>query len=236
MGSSMIEAMKIISTILKTLGVSEEEINQAISGPLVPQPREVLRTEEPDPKSGEVRPSAVRAVPPSIVYLLLDISGSMDEGDKLSQAKRGGMEFAKDAIRRGYRVGVIQFSSWASLKTVPTVDLPAIRRGLTEIGFQASTNMASAIRLATEHLQSGRAARAMVLVTDGCPDSEAKAIAEAKKAKRQGITIITIGTDDADLDFLARIASAKGLSRKVQREELRTAITDAARLLSAKPK
>jgi Mg-chelatase subunit ChlD len=172
-------------------------------------------------------------VPTSRVYLLLDISGSMDE-EKLAQARRGGTEFAENAIRRGYLVGVIQFSSWATLKVAPTENRRAIKNALTEIGLQATTNMASAIKLATEHLGSDGEHRAIVLVTDGFPDSEARALAAAEKAKRRGITIIAIGTDDADRAFLARIASATELSRKVAREELHVAITDAARLLPAK--
>ena len=230
----MILSMKIISTILKTLGIPEDEINRAIAGPLVPQSREALGTGQPGTKSSEARPSVVRTAPSSIVYLLLDISLSMGEGDKLAQARRGGLEFAKEAIRQGYRVGVIQFSSWASLKVEPTVDLPAIDHGLAEIGLQMTTNMASAIKLATEHLGSGEGDRAIVLVTDGFPDSEPNALAMAAKAKRRGITIIAIGTDDADRDFLSRIASAKGLSQKVKRQDLHVAIADSARLLPAK--
>ncbi len=230
----MIRSMKIISTVLKTLGIPEEEIRQALSGPIAPPPQKALSS---GTVSAPVHPgqelTGRLTVSSSQVYLLLDISGSMDEA-KLAQARRGGTKFAVDAIGRGYRVGVIQFSSWATLKVEPTENRWAIERGLTDIGPRATTNMASAIKLATEHLGSGEGDRAIVLVTDGFPDSEPKALAAAAKAKRQGITIITIGTDDADRDFLSRIASAKGLSQKVKRQDLHIAIADSARLLPAK--
>jgi|PersoiStandDraft_1058852.scaffolds.fasta_scaffold07731_6 Mg-chelatase subunit ChlD len=228
----MISSMKILNTILETLGISEEEIRQALTG--APPPQKALSSGTVStPAGADLNLPSRLPVPTSQVYLLLDISGSMDE-EKLTQARRGGTEFAEDAIRRGYRVGVIQFSSWASLKVAPTENRREIERGLTEIGLQASTNMASAIRLATEHLGSDEGERAIVLVTDGFPDSESKALAAAAKAKRQAVTIIAIGTDDADREFLARLASATELSRKVSREELHVAITDAARLLPAK--
>jgi Mg-chelatase subunit ChlD len=231
----MILSMNIITTILKTLGIPEGEIHQALSGPPTPPPQKTLANGEPGVQARADRALTERDIPHSRVYLLLDISGSMDEA-KLAQARRGGTRFAADAITRGYRVGVIQFSSWASLKVEPTENRRAIEKALTDIGLQATTNMASAIKLATEHLGSGDGDRAMVLVTDGFPDSESKALAAAERAKRKGITIITIGTDDADRNFLARIASAKELSRKVKRQDLHVAIADSARLLPAKTK
>ena len=229
----MLPSMKIITTILKTLGIPEEEIQQALSGPLVPQPQTTFPRGELGPSSSAIRLPTERDILRSQVYLLLDISGSMDEA-KLAQARRGGTKFAADAIGRGYRVGVIQFSSWASLKVEPTENRREIEKALTDIGLQATTNMASAIKLATEHLGSGEGDRAMVLVTDGFPDSEASALAAAERAKRRGITIIAIGTDDADREFLGRLASARGLATKVKRQELHTAIADSARLLPAK--
>jgi hypothetical protein len=107
----MIPSMNIFTTILKSLGVSEEEVRQALSGPVALSNQKALSigtVSTPDRPGSNVpgRPM----VSSSQVYLLLDTSGSMDEGNKLSQARNGGRRFATDAIKNGYAVGVISFS------------------------------------------------------------------------------------------------------------------------------
>lgn len=170
---------------------------------------------------------------PATVYLLLDVSQSMDEG-KLRQARDGGVSFAGDAIGKGYDVGVIHFASSAWLKTNPTADLSAIRAGL-EVGAQGTTNMAAAIELATKQfLQRRRGISVMVLMTDGYPDSARAALSAAKEAKRQDITIIAIGTDDADRNFLKKLATASELATTVPDKDLGATLAKAAGLLPAK--
>ncbi len=172
------------------------------------------------------------AFPPT-VYLLLDVSQSMDEA-KLGQARDGGSSFAEDAIKKGYLVGVIQFTSWARLRVEPTRNLSAIREGLSKAGLQMTTNMAAAIELATEQFGRRQGHRAMVLVTDGYPDSAEAALRAAEEAKRSGITIIAIGTDDADRNFLKKLATASQLATTVPDAELGMAIASAASLLPVK--
>jgi hypothetical protein len=72
----------------------------------------------PPPPGGEPATNVL----PATVYLLLDVSGSMDKS-KLQQAQDGGASFAEDAIRKGYRVGVITFTSWPRLRTEPTAKI-----------------------------------------------------------------------------------------------------------------
>ena len=154
----------------------------------------------------------------------------MDEG-KLRQARDGGLSFAEDAVSKGYRVGVIQFSSWARLRVEPTTNLAALREGLLNVGLQLTTNMTAAIELATGQFGRGQALRAMVLVTDGYPDDAAAALAAADQAKRRDITIIAIGTDDADRHFLKKLASAAELAKTVPSVELKVAIASSAQHL-----
>jgi Mg-chelatase subunit ChlD len=129
---------------------------------------------------------------------------------------------------------VIQFTSWARLRVEPTTNLSAIREGLLKVGLQLTTNMAAAIKLATEQFGRSQGLRAMVLVTDGYPDDAEAALSAAKDAKRRDITIIAIGTDDADRNFLKKLASASELATTVPDAELKVAIASAARLLPAK--
>jgi uncharacterized protein YegL len=74
----------------------------------------------------------------------------------------------------------------------------------------------------------------IVVVTDGMPngsgDPEAS-LKEAECAKKEGIGIITIGTDDADRQFLKKLASLESLGTWVSSNNLKWAITESARLL-----
>jgi len=197
----------------------------------------------PGEKPGTLMPRASLATPatstpvsapvPHTVFLLLDVSGSMDQG-KLRQARDGGLSFAEDAIRKGYQVGVIQFTSWARVQTRPTGRLGAIRAGLSEPGLKLTTNMAAAVGLATRELRGIQGVRAMVLVTDGYPDSADAALEAAREAKQHDITIIAIGTDDADRNFLRQLASASELATTVPDNDLGVTIAKAAALLPAR--
>jgi uncharacterized protein YegL len=71
----------------------------------------------------------------------------------------------------------------------------------------------------------------IVIATDGRPDSKRNAIKEAEKAKADNIDIITIGTDDAEQDFLKKMATRAELGNKVTREVFSQAISDASKLL-----
>ena len=94
-----------------------------------------------------------------------------------------------------------------------------------------STNMAEAIKMAHYHLHHNDKTRVMVIATDGAPDNKRKAMKEAEKAKEDKIDIITIGTDDADQDFLKKMATRAELGQKVTREVFSQAIIDASNLL-----
>jgi Mg-chelatase subunit ChlD len=164
------------------------------------------------------------------VYLVIDASGSM-ANDKLEQAKKGVLDFARDAFRKGYDVGLISFNTAARHISEPTHDLGMLRNRVGEMNAAGSTNMAEAISMAHGYLKTAGDTRVIVIATDGLPDSAEDALAEAVKAKGDGIDIITIGTDDADREFLKRVASRSELGKKVSREAFSLGISSASGLL-----
>lgn len=166
----------------------------------------------------------------SVVYLLLDCSGSM-EGQKLAQAKRGAINFAEDACDKGYAVGLIKFSSTATHLCEPEHDISALNQYLERMDAGGSTNMTGAILLALQKMGDRRGYCVMVIVTDGMPDSQETALEAAQEAKASGIDILTIGTDDADRDFLAKLASKTELSAKVLSDRFEEGITSMAKML-----
>ncbi len=167
------------------------------------------------------------------VYLVIDCSASM-AGDKLTQAKRGALDFATEARTKGYSIGLIQFESSATHICEPQRELSVLRRYVDELKLGGTTDMAGGIRLAANKLQDESSRlRAMLVVTDGQPDSREDALSEAEQAKRHKIDIITIGTDDADRAFLKRLASRTELSVMVSSHQLAEGIASTAKMLPA---
>jgi Mg-chelatase subunit ChlD len=166
----------------------------------------------------------------AFVYLAIDTSNSM-AGLKLEQAKKGCIAFSKDAFSKGYQVGLIGFGYNAKHICAPTSDSKELERHIKNMQADGSTNMAEAIKMAHYHLDKKDKTRVIVIATDGRPDSKRNALKEAEKAKADGIDIITIGTDDAEQDFLKKLATRAELSSKVTKEVFSQAISDASLLL-----
>jgi Mg-chelatase subunit ChlD len=160
------------------------------------------------------------------VYLVIDCSGSM-AGNKMCQAKIGILEFAQEAIKKEYLVGLIKFDNSAARLCEPTYDIADLRASLEGMDANGSTNMAAAITMAREHLGVTGYARAMVIATDGRPDRTQTALQAGQSAKNDGIDIIAIGTDDADLAFLKKLSTNSILGNKVSNEQFGKAIASA---------
>ncbi len=167
----------------------------------------------------------------AVAFLLIDCSGSM-AGEKLADAKQGATEFARDAQLRGYLVGLIAFGNDAELVCEPAASLEWLGDRIASISAGGSTNLAAALQLASRHLPHA-GCRAMVVVTDGVPDDPCAALGAAEEAKRDGVDIVTIGTDDADREFLRKLASVSSLSQTVERAKLGSTLAVVARLLPA---
>ncbi len=180
----------------------------------------------------------------------MDCSGSM-EGDKLRQAKDGAMRFAKDAVAKGYSVGLIEFYGIANHLCEPTMDLSILQGHIDSLKarkagtFQTfmgafrrgkyGTNISQAISIARDKLNERKGIKAIVLITDGQangPGDPDASLQIGEKAKAESIDIVTIGTDDADQSFLKKLASRAELGMKVSRDHLEDTIASSARWLT----
>jgi len=172
------------------------------------------------------------------VYLLIDCSGSMCDGNKMSQAKDGARKFLRDAISKGYSSGLIKFDTNASTIMQPQREITYIDNSIlnlyaNEYGW---TNMADAIKQAEKNLVNRSGYKVIVLVTDGEPNMPKEnpyeaTLNESESSKRNGIEIITIGTENADREFLDKLATKKDLSIIVNSINLSKGIKSAANLL-----
>jgi Ca-activated chloride channel family protein len=163
------------------------------------------------------------------VLLLIDTSGSMT-GNKLSQAKNGAIDFSRSATQRGYATGLAVFADRSAMVCDPTVQSADFETKITavQVGIVGgSTNLASGLDLAGKFKEL----TAVVVVTDGQPNSCEDALRSAAVLKQRGIEILCIGTDDADKAFLDQLATRKELALHVMADNIRTSIGQATRLL-----
>lgn len=168
------------------------------------------------------------------VYLVVDCSGSMEESNKLDQARKGALGFAEKANVKGYSVGLIRFDSYPVHLSEPVSRTSILGEHLKKMETGGSTYMAEGIKLAHQKLKGMKGTRVMVIVTDGMPNAPGDpkvSIKAAERAKRERIDIITIGTDDADQEFLRKLASRTELGVKVSRKQFAKALTSTAKML-----
>jgi len=219
--SSLIRSRKATDVLPETPGSAPSLTSKlaALSGRPVQVNRMVVRE--------------TKARVPHTVYILLDCSGSMS-GDKLAQGKQGADGFAAQAVDRGYSVGLISFACDAEVVVAPEYRETGLGKGMGCLAASGGTNMSAALDLGLRRLSKLDGQRAMCVVTDGMPDNRDATIAAAQRAKEAGIDILTIGTDDADGEFLKAIASRQELARHVQRMQLAAGIESMAKLLPAK--
>ena len=159
--------------------------------------------------------------------LVIDRSGSM-AGEKSSFASAGAWDFSQAALNKGYKISVIEFATGALIVCTPSQNQNEIRRGCFADTITGSTQLHEGLRLALT--LEPRSGDTVVVVTDGAVDDPPGTLALGTKLKKSGVEILAIGTDDADKNFLSKLASRIDLDIKVQASDLREAITDAGRL------
>lgn len=167
------------------------------------------------------------------VYLIIDCSSSM-AGGKLKQAKKGALNFARDALAKGYLTGLIQFHTSASLISVPQAEASVLEQSLDKMELGSLTFMAEGIRLAHVQLKNKPGTKFIVIVTDGVPNGPgdpASTLTAKAAADKDGIHIIAIGTDDADQAFLEKLATRTDLGIKVSKEHLERTIASSVSML-----
>jgi len=159
------------------------------------------------------------------VFVLVDASGSMALM-KFEDATKGALDFGLVCISKRYQVGVVVFSD-KSAASSPTADPAAFRAKIEKLKCTSGgTYLASALGHTIDYKPAY-----VLVVTDGEVADSIQSLAVAERLKSSGTEILTIGTDDADQNFLKQLASRSDLSVKVASAELAQTISDTSRLL-----
>lgn len=166
---------------------------------------------------GENAESEEKTVPPTDFYLLIDGSGSMNSYRRMEEAKKACKHIVRDVVNlKLHRIGLVSFDYSAHLLCELTHNANKLIEAIDKLGTYGNTNMTDAIRTACEQLKQSANKKAIIIVTDGYPNSKPSALAAAEQAKRAGIDIAAIGVQDADSDYLEELASAPDLVFMVQ--------------------
>ncbi|MFA4916557.1 MAG: VWA domain-containing protein, partial [Syntrophales bacterium] len=150
--------------------------------------------------------------------LVVDLSGTMSQLEKLWHAKESAMVLSLAAAQYHDRVGVVSFSNLADVVvditgsperlTRRVIDLELHRNAFTNIGY----GILKAAQLFARH-RGGRASQHMIIISDGDatapdPSPQRYALRQAVMAAKKGITIscVCINEESADPELMRRIA------------------------------
>ncbi len=175
----------------------------ALAGAAVALARPALRTPLP-------RESAT-------IILVIDVSGSMDARDmfptRLAAAKRASRQFV-DTLPSGFMVGVVEFSSGASLVQPVTDDHAAVHAAIEGLKIGGGTQIGDGLKMALASLPSellapdGRPRQpaaaipgappppppaVVLLLTDGVNGGGAPPLEVAQEARAANVPVFTIG-------------------------------------------
>ena len=144
------------------------------------------------------------------IYLVLDISGSMLDEEKLNDAKIAANRFIDLIDSIDNRVGLVVFADQVSILSQLN-DSMNLKNQIQSLQADGGTAMGDAIKVTAETLQSeGRsdASKIILLLSDGMTTDGIDPIGAARIAKQNQVTIFTIGYGYfADANTLNQIAS-----------------------------
>lgn len=159
-------------------------------------------------KNAKTEVRSVGAAPIDIV-LMLDASGSMYE--QMEEAKQACRKLINEMIDLSvHRMALMSFESSPHMFCHLTNDAKALTKQLTKISPAGSTEMISALRMASDELDNSTRKKIALFVTDGYPDQKLSTISFANTLIDKGLKIIAIGVgDNFNKDFLDEMVGEK---------------------------
>ena len=160
---------------------------------------------------------------PANVLLVVDVSGSMNDEDKIGQARAGVQAFLHQLSGRD-RAGLMTFDAETHTIVPPGLvagDRPLLRRRVSELVADGDTALYDATLKSwqtVDALNDDKRINAIVLLSDGADTASATGLQSvlarlSSRSSGEGrqIRIFTIAYgSDANLDVLDQIASASG--------------------------
>lgn len=148
--------------------------------------------------------------------LLVDTSGSM-EGKAIDDARKASLALL-DSLSPKDRLSVIVFNSKVETvmpsTTIEDADLKEVRKRLSTLKAEGTTDMARGLEVAIREVQSNLASEGVnrvLLLGDGVPNDDTVILPEVEAASRQGISVTALGLgEEYDEQLMGRIAQKSG--------------------------
>lgn len=163
-------------------------------------------------KQADEAPNPQEMEQPIDFVLLLDVSWSMNNGNRFSEAMDACRALVDEMIDfKLHRMAFITFSNFAYVIASMTHSQVALRRALDDLGRpDGGTDMARAFREAKQVFDESSVGRERIciMVTDGDPNNEVPTYSMAETLRKSGIRIVAIGAGNGiRRDVLKTIAS-----------------------------
>ncbi len=164
---------------------------------------------------------------PIDAMLVIDRSGSMNDNNKLTDAKSAATAFVNAVDFSQDEVGLASFNGAATLDQALTSTQASITSAINAIVASGQTNIGDGLKVGRQELvDNGGPTKAMILLSDGAPNVDGSgsicfgafdinnacaqyALSEATTTKNAGIElfVIGLGVDSATEDLLKQIAT-----------------------------
>ena len=156
----------------------------------------------------------VQDTPKYDIYLVIDVSGSMQDESKLVFAKQAALEFV-DTFQldqsSDHRIGLVAFSDYAQMLVELDDNSKNLKEGINKLYPEGATAMGDGISIATQSLSENTrpdAQKIIVLLSDGMSNTGLHPLSAAGTARENDITIFSVGYGyNADAWTLKAVAS-----------------------------
>jgi Ca-activated chloride channel homolog len=136
---------------------------------------------------------------PLTTLLMVDVSGSMNNGGKLSAAKAAAQAYI-DQMRPGDQAGLLTFNTKVTYVQTLTVDHNTLSQAVQNLHAKNDTAMFDAMDQATQILKDVPGRKAIIVLTDGLDNQSTHTVDDVIKAiGSSGLSISTIGLGDPSL-------------------------------------
>jgi VWFA-related protein len=128
--------------------------------------------------------------------LVIDISGSMNAGGKLSMAKKVAGEYIKQ-MRSNDQAGIVAFNNKVNLVQSVTTDRDILQSAIDNLKARDDTAMYDALVKATDELNPLSGRKAIIVLTDGLDNQSKNSPSDVLNSiGKSGLSISTIGLGD----------------------------------------
>ena len=165
------------------------------------------------------------------VLLAIDLSGSM-HGKPISKAKEAMVGFVRQMDSEYVKIGIVAFADSTKCVMQPSDDYKSVIKAINTVDSVSVgiENRAEPFSLSYSLLKNGEV-RYIVVLTDGCWMSQAKAVSEAQKCHKDGIEVMALGFGSADHKFLKKIASVEEFASLTSLTELGSSFSKIAQAI-----